>query len=281
MKNECEIVNGIPCYAKDMANKGDDYPVEHFEKLFSLENRHFWFRSRNRIIKNIVKKYLGSGPTNKYLEIGCGTGNVLQAISSNSNYKLMGAELFIKGLVYAKSRMPDVEFVQLDARKLPFVKEFNGIGAFDVLEHIQEDELVIKNVYEALLPGGYFFITVPQHKWLWSIQDDMAYHKRRYERVELTQKLVGAGFDVKVITSFVSTLLPIMYLSRRNIDAHSIDEKERNDYEFKELEIPSWMSTILTIPMKIDELLINLGVSLPFGGSLLVVAQKKKGNING
>ena len=72
---------------------------------------------------------------------------------------------------------PEVEFIQLYARQIPFDKEFDAIGAFDVIEHISEDELVISNCYKALKPRVHIYISVPQYMFMWSYVDDFAYHK--------------------------------------------------------------------------------------------------------
>ena len=172
-------VNGIPCFAPELAHSDEDYPASAYARLVELEANNFWFRSRNRIISNAIRRFLPPPTRARILEIGCGTGFVLSALSKEQRFDLVGAEQHLRGLIFAKQRLPDVEFVQLNARALPYRSEFHAVGAFDVLEHIDEDEDVISNVHSALLPGGLFIVTVPQHAWLWSAADDHAHHKRR------------------------------------------------------------------------------------------------------
>lgn len=277
MKSAYTIIDGIPCYAPDVAHENTDYPHGHFEKLFSIERKNFWFCSRNRVIQYLFQKYLGARDTHKVLEIGCGTGFVLHGLSRFSEYELTGAELHLAGLAFAKKRLHHVHFIQMDFRSTPFREEFDAIGAFDVLEHVEEDELMMKNAYTTLKPEGFFFISVPQHMWLWSTQDDAAYHKRRYSRKELMCKLKKAGFSVKFVTSFVFTLLPAMALSRflkRNKPGKVLPKGM--EFSYHELELPWVLNAALSICMRLDEFLIRLGCSLPIGGSLIAVAQKKK-----
>lgn len=268
-----QVIKGFKCYAPEVAVSNEDFPAEGFESLFRNEEKNFWFRSRNQVILTLFKKYT---PIKKarFLEIGCGTGYVLRGITQSGDHEVCGAEIHVEGLIYARKRLPEVELIQLDATRMPFKNEYDAIGAFDVLEHITEDIQVMKEVNKALKPGGHFYITVPQYPWMWSYLDDIAYHKRRYTRKELQSKLIESGYEVKYIGSFVCSLFPAMALSRmfKKDEAPLQSEREKIDSEFN---IPGWMNALFRGILKIDEFLIHLGISLPFGGSLVAVAQKK------
>lgn len=267
-------IDGIQCYAPELAHSNDDYPAEAYARLVELEAGNFWFRARNRILTRIFRRYL-PGPGNaRVLEIGCGTGFVLSALRAENRYELVGAEQHLAGLVFAQRRLPDVRFVQLNAQALPYRSEFDAVGAFDVLEHIDADESVMANVHTALRPGGVFVITVPQHAWLWSAADELAQHKRRYSRSELLTKLRRAGFDVQFCSSFVFTLLPLMYASRLR-RKHAARKGHDLDASLDELRLPKALDIAMSAAMRVDEWLIAAGMSLPCGGSLLVVARKR------
>lgn len=130
------------------------------------------------------------------------------------NYELYGSEIHLEGIKFAKNRLPNIELIQLDATNLPFENEYNAISAFDVLEHIEEDVKVIQQVHKALKRGGFFIVSVPQYQWLWSVNDNIAYHKRRYSRKELKNNLLIEGFEINYISSFVFILFPVMCISR-------------------------------------------------------------------
>jgi SAM-dependent methyltransferase len=166
--------------------------------------------------------------------------------------------------------LPNAEFMQMDARNIPYKSELDAIGAFDVLEHIEEDELVLQQICKALKPGGIVFITVPQHRWLWSAVDEYACHVRRYDSNELHQKVCKAGFEIILSTSFVSTLLPLMYLSRllkRNKMDVSIDA-------MAELRINPILNKLFESVLNFELALVRIGVPLPVGGSRLLIARK-------
>lgn len=271
---DSQQINGVTCFAPELAHAAEDYPPEEFARLAQLEASNFWFRARNRIIMGAFRKHLRAPARPKVLEVGCGTGFVLSALHAEKRFELVGAEQHIGGLMFAKRRLPEVEFVQLNARQLPYRSEFHAIGAFDVLEHIEEDEEVMASVHSALLPGGLFIVTIPQHRWLWSPADDHARHKRRYSRAELTAKLQRNGFSIRSHTSFVFTLLPLMYLSRalRRLNARQQGQAMGGDYD--ELALPRIVDASMGALMAVDELLIVAGISLPVGGSLLMVAER-------
>lgn len=144
---EYQIIEGIKCYAPEKAISNEGYPADAFDTLFSIEERHLWFRRQNDVKNLLIDKFL-KNKNGIFLEIGCGTGIVLQSISKKfSNLKLLGEEIHLSGIKYAKKRLPNVEFIQLDALKMPFVEEFDAIGAFDVLEHKDDDITVIEQIY--------------------------------------------------------------------------------------------------------------------------------------
>ncbi len=267
-----EIIDGIKCYAPSLAKENDGFSSESFLRLFELEHTSFWFRSRNNLIKHLFHKYIGDRKA-EVCEIGCGTGYVLKGLTSLKNLTLSGSEIYIEGLKYAKSRLPQVEFFQADATDLPFAEGYDAIGAFDVLEHISEDKKAMASIFKTLKPGGFFFITVPQYNWMWSLEDDIAFHKRRYGRKELRIKLEEAGFDVAYMGSFVFALFPVMAIQR------FLGKRNRNKGITQAVDgftIPSFINSVFYCLNQLDILFIKLGMSLPYGGSLVCVAKKRK-----
>jgi SAM-dependent methyltransferase len=268
-------IDGVRCFAPELAESCADYPKEFFDKLAEIEDTHFWFCSRNAVIRGLVEKFLGAGASpRQFLEIGCGTGYVLRMLASIPGIECTGAEIHLAGVHIAKSRVPSIEIVQLDATAIPFQNAFDGVGAFDVIEHIENDEKVLQNVHHSLKSGGYFFITVPQHRFLWSFADDFAGHKRRYTRADLVTKLTQAGFEIEYAGSFCAVLLPLMLFVRLTKKAPP-DTRDAMAIALTEFQIPAWLNRVLRTLLRIDEALIRRGWSSPFGGSLIVVAKKR------
>ena len=242
------------------------FDPEAFPKLAALESRNWWFCSRNKIILWILKRKIGNFQS--FLEIGCGTGFVLESIQrAYADATLFGSEFFEEGLKYARERVPTATFSRIDATEMTDLESFDAVGAFDVLEHIEDDSKVLVNLAKALKPGGALVITVPQHPWLWSPVDQYACHVRRYSRVELVGKVQSAGLRVQYVSSFVSLLLPLMWFSR-----FRAQNKPRDP--MSEFLISTWMNAILEKIMNVELVLLKFGFCFPIGGSLLLVGRK-------
>lgn len=143
---------------------------------------------------------------------------------------------------------------------MPFEEEFDVIGAFDVLEHIEQDGAVLSEMFRAVHAGGGIMLTVPQHPFLWSRTDEHARHKRRYTRAGMIDKVRRAGFRVARATSFVSLLLPAMVMSR------AAGRATRRADPLPELGIGAGMNAILTRVLAAERALIERGVSFPATG---------------
>ncbi len=246
----------------------DEYDDDFFGLLAPLEQGSFWFRSRNALITWALRQHAPGADA--FLEVGCGTGYVLRGIhDAFPAIRLTGAELFAGGLPFAHERVPTAELIQADAGALPYRDAFPAVGAFDVLEHIDDDRAALSGMRDTLAPGGALFLTVPQHRWLWSAADDVAGHKRRYTRRELTRTVRETGFAIERVTSFVTTLLPAMALSR-------LHRRRDDSYDVTaEFRATAGMSRLLEGLVGVDRALIRAGISLPAGGSLLLVARRR------
>lgn len=266
------LAEGFPAFAPELAHLNDGFNGDYFEQLAQVEEQHFWFRSRNRLIISALGRFFKEAES--FLEIGCGTGFVLSGIErAFPHLKLFGSEVYSAGLHRAARRANRASLLQMDARRIPFEDELDVIGAFDVLEHIAEDETVLSQAYKAVRRGGGVILTVPQHSFLWSSWDDISCHKRRYSRDDLVKKMEKAGFRVAGATSFFSFLLPLMFLSRRKSRSGG-EEKGAEIDLMDEFKISSVVNSSLEKICDFERALIAKGCSFPAGGSLLCVGMK-------
>jgi SAM-dependent methyltransferase len=263
-----ETRDGLPAFAPALANTISGVDPAMFEPLALYENNNFWFVPRNRLITQLLARYFPAARC--FMEIGCGSGFVLSAIAATKSWsRLVGSELHPRGLAIARGRLGgSAEFVQLDARMIPARDVFDVIGAFDVLEHIEDDAAVLSAMHRAIRPGGGVILAVPQHPWLWSDTDEIALHVRRYRRGELERKAETAGFRVLFSSSYTALLLPLMAASR-------LRGSTKADSPYREFELPPIANNLLKAVLQLEVSLTLAGIRFPAGGSRVIVAAKK------
>jgi SAM-dependent methyltransferase len=238
-----------------------------FEGLSKLEAEYFWFVARNELIVGLINKYFADA--RRFLEIGCGNGAVLQAVGRARSWeRLAGTELHPSGLLHARKRLPSAEFAQMDARAIPALNAFDVIGAFDVIEHIEDDEGVLREMRAATRNDGGIIIAVPQHPWLWSRADVVAYHQRRYRRGELEAKLRASGFEVSFSSSYTALLLPLMAANRLRGQGSETEQDV-----FDEFRLNRHVNRLFTAILHLEVRATLGGVRWPAGGSRIVVAR--------
>lgn len=267
------VIDEIKCFSPEVADSYADYPDGGFDVTDQNAATSFWVQSRNRLFKRMVLENLRPAGTTRLLEIGCGTGDFIAQLVGNDKLKITGSEIYLKGLSYAKKNQPKVEFIQFDVTQGKIGKEFDLILAFDVIEHIENDRSAILNIREMLPQHGTFIVSVPQHMFLWSKLDEIVKHKRRYSRRDLVSRMEEAGFKVTYATSFLFTLFPLMLISRLFDKGNQPAEKEDAALE-KRVKFSGVLNWLFDRFMRIDEILIRWGISLPVGGTLVVIAKK-------
>jgi SAM-dependent methyltransferase len=254
-------------FAPELADTVSGYDPKLFAELSELEADYFWFVARNELIIGLVDKFFPDA--RRFLEIGCGTGAVLRDLAASRRWeRLAGSELHPVGLAHARKRLSSsAEFVQMDARDVPASGVFDVTGAFDVIEHIADDEAVLRGLRSATRTGGGTIIAAPQHPWLWSQFDDDAHHERRYRRGEIEAKLLRNGFEVLFSSSFTASLLPLMAASRLR------GRKPTNDDIFHEFRLNPGVNRLFTAILRAEIRLTLAGTRWPAGGSRIVVGR--------
>jgi SAM-dependent methyltransferase len=190
-------------------------------KLTELEDRHWWYRERRHLVARAIQ---GVRP-GLALDVGAaGGGNtrVLQAAGWTAAALEYGAE----GAQVAADR--GIPVVRGDATRLPFAPEsLDLVVAYDVLEHIPDDGTAAKQIFELLRPGGRFLVAVPCDMRLWSAHDEAVNHVRRYSREEISRLLLGAGFVLDEVRSWMVLLRPAVALKRRSSSGSDLDDPPR------------------------------------------------------
>ncbi len=262
------------------ASSLDSYDPAFFEALFKAETEHFWFRARNRAIAAIVRQVVSAFPAGcRVLEVGCGTGNVLQVLERIcGSDSVTGLDLFEEGLRYARKRT-SCRLVAGDVHNPPFNSQFELVGMFDVLEHLPDDQQVLRDLRRLLVPNGVLLVTVPAHPALWSSFDVAARHCRRYTTHDLRRKLAAGGFEVMYVSEFMAALFPLAWVKRRLFRSRRepppADEADHyRELAIRELKIVPGFNTLMTWLLSCEAGLLARRRRLPFGTSIVALARQ-------
>ncbi len=229
-----------------------------------IQQDHWWFRGRRKLVKSAIKPVMEK--EKNWLDIGAGYGSMLEVIKEFAfNIELL--EPYDDAYEYIKGKADRVYKMDFPSG-LP-ENIYDVVSLFDVLEHMEDDYSALKVIYDNLLKdGGILIITVPAYMWMWSSFDERSGHYRRYNRDSLTQVLEKSGFKVKRLTMFISLLFPLAVFVRFLNKARAVKSES-------ELKIPKKIiNNFFTKAVYFESYLIKKGVNLPFGLSLLAIAQK-------
>lgn len=255
------------------------YTAEQFAPLFAAEDRHFWFRSRNRCIAAGLRSLPEFAAIREVLEVGCGTGVVLAELQRLFPAgRVIGMDLFEEGLKFARQRFQG-PLIQGDVFQHTFDQPFDLLGAFDVIEHLDDDEKILRRFWQQIRPGGHLIVTVPAHQSLWSYFDEVAHHRRRYASAGLKHKLAAAGFTGIYVTQFMAALVPVMWIKRRLLGEvatklSQAGQQERQTAVESDLQVHPLVNWLFEMMLAPEAFFIAHRFRLPFGSSLLAIATR-------
>jgi len=184
-----------------------------YEMMFKEEKNHWWFIGRRRIILFFIKKIYNSRKNLNILDFGCGTG--FNMLFLRNFGKIDGIDISEESLKFCKKRGINIDILDVTKDKIKkYINKYDLITVLDVLEHTEDDELVLKKLYSFLKGNGHIIITVPAFKFLSSNHDIILHHKRRYDKKDLIRKIKTSGLCVEFISYYNCFLLPFAILRK-------------------------------------------------------------------
>lgn len=236
-----------------------------FDRMAELDQDHWWFLARRRILKRLIERVVRPPRKAKILEIGCGTGHNLAMLKSFGS--LEASELDRCARAVANKRLPG----RVKNAKLPDLTKFkrNGydlIALLDVLEHVPDDLASLRSIHMRLKPGGALLLTVPANPWMWSAHDAAHHHFRRYTRKQLEELFLRSGLEVQLLSYFNTLLFPLVAAARV---AGKITRKQSADDKLPSAPINSILNSVFGL----EAALIGR-LPMPFGVSLVAVVRR-------
>lgn len=186
-----------------------------FEAHARVEDRHWWFVGRRRIIATLVRA-IGDGMGVRVADIGCGTGGNAAALQA-CGHDVIGLDPSVVAIGLARERFPTVTFVNTaDPAGARVHLAGGGVAILaDVLEHVHDDHELLRQVIDVIPSGGHVLITVPADPALWSAHDVAFGHHRRYDIATLSALWSDAPVETRLLSHFNARLWPVIVGVRR------------------------------------------------------------------
>lgn len=240
-----------------------------YEIMFCVEDRHWWYRAMRRHLLHHLNRFLPTWEEKQILDAGCGTGGNLQRLGAQPNHT--GVDLSEEAIKFCQQRgLPNV--IQADVTELPFEDQsFDAVIATSVLYHqwIPDVGQALQEFHRVLEPGGWLFVDVPAFASLTSPHDEAVFTARRFTRSMLRDQLNRNGFEIRRTTYWTTFLFPLVWLARRF-------RLVRSGRDFDRGRLPLGLINLCLNGLMYIEFQLARLISLPFGVSLTIAAQKKE-----
>lgn len=241
-----------------------------YQAMFDVEDRHWWYVAKQRIVLNLLDRYLtphnGSRP--RVADLGCGCGAMLSRMSDR--FDAVGMDGSPHAIEFCAKRGVKAELGAFGAEGITLAKkQFDAVLMLDVLEHLEDDFGAVKQAAELLKPGGIMVCTVPAYMWLWSYWDTLHHHYRRYARPQF-RKLFEAVPELKLeLLSYANTSLFPLAASVRMVQRVIKPKNEKHAIELPPAPVNWVLKTVYSTERH------TLGrLPMPFGLSVVAVARK-------
>ncbi len=238
-----------------------------YRLTYEMEEEYWWYAARRRIVLDQARRILSSRSTEgtpRILDFGCGTGANLKAMAELG--RVHGLDASPEAVAFCHERgLSQVELLEgPPPPETPFGGEFDLITMLDVLEHIPDDVEILKRLGSWLVPGGVLLLTVPAYESLWSGEDYVSNHLRRYTAPSLKKVMSEAGCGAAKLTYFNTFLLPLQALAIWGTRLFRPGSEHESDIA----PLNPLLNRILTRIMEVERKIIARR-NLPLGGSLL------------
>ncbi len=234
------------------------------ERMAGFEDWYWWHRGRQTIVRRILARY--APPRARILDVGCGTGATSAALCGFGT--VCGIDMGPAALRHARAR--GLAVARGSAEKLPVrPAALDVVVALDVIEHLDDDRLALREILRVLRPGGVLLATVPAYAFLWSSHDEALGHRRRYLRPQLRERVQDAGFEIALCSYIMGSILPIAIAVRLAERLMPRRGPAQSGYP----ALPRFLNDALARLVGLGGHLAPI-VSLPFGLSIILVARR-------
>ena len=239
--------------------------TDDFKELAQVEDSMWYFHALNRRMLLPLAELANKNAS--ILDAGCGTGGLIKALQG------VGAPWTIKGLdyspvacSYARERT-SVPIEEGSIEALPFGDgQFDAVLTADVICQIDDASVALAEFRRVLKSGGILAINVAAYNWMRSYHDELMDTRYRFRRSELANLLRQAGFKV-TLSSYANMLIFPLIFARRKIFVPPHPTSDVKPY-------PPVVDAFCGSMAALEYLLLRIGIKLPVGNSIFIVARK-------
>lgn len=207
-----------------------------YDEMKKQQNLHWWYVARKEIVRDFAAHNQAFESDNvTILDVGCGMGVMLDALREHG--EVFGTDMNEESVEYCRECQP--EGISKDHIRVGYLPDqvpfengsFDCIFALDVLEHVEDEAAAVQTIHDLLKSNGRLIITVPALMSLWSYNDELNHHFRRYDKKQLVAALKRAGFTVDKCSYYNSFLFLPAFLVRKIKNLLHIQESDIPDID--------------------------------------------------
>lgn len=244
-----------------------------YRQFLELERDHWWFIGRRRSYFTILERFCPKAALDAVADVGCGVGGMLPELDRRYGHAV-GLDADPESIKICRERGFERSFVA-GADRLPLRADSHDLLTyFDCIEHIPDDRATLREIVRVLKPGGTAFFSVPAYQFLFSNNDRVAHHQRRYTKGELVGKAREAGLEVVWATYVNVVLFPIILPAVLALKAKERLFPKEGDTRTNLSKKPNKLTNPILAAIFGGEGKVLRRVPAPFGHSLVVVARK-------
>jgi len=236
-----------------------------------VEETHWWFVGRRRLFARELAA-ISPSLNPRVLDIGTGAGSNLRMLRDLGYRNVVGLDASDSAIDFCAIKGFDTVH-KGDICNMPFGDgSMDLILATDVIEHVDADARAVREIERVLAPGGTALLTVPAFQCLWGLQDEKAFHKRRYRLREFERLLRASGLGLVKRYYFNYLLFGPLWLARKLFRIFNVSPASEGEINTR------FLNALFGGIFAVDTATAGL-IKPPFGVSILaVVAKRPAGN---
>lgn len=238
--------------------------TDEYTRMEELESSMWWYKGLHANVLNAIVHH--APDMDSLLDAGCGTGGMLKVIRERfPNARLHGLDLSEQACSAARAKTrATISQGSVDALTHAD-RSFDVVISLDVLGYDLDLQATLNGFFRVLRPGGHLILNLPAYQWMLSYHDHAVGQVRRFERSQMRTLLENHDFKVERATYWNTLLFPLMAIRRKVLPGSSTSDVERNS---------PLMENSLGACLSVERLMLDRQISLPFGGSILLIAER-------